>query len=79
MQVSVKLHYVFRGYAPVRDFKKPFALNINDGAVLGDVLGALGLPDDRTYLFFVGSRRAGRDKTLNEGDTVTILPPIIGG
>jgi molybdopterin converting factor small subunit len=79
MEVSVKLHYVLRTYAPKRDFKKPFPLTLTDGAVLGEVVTVLGLPNDRNYLFFVGSERASRDRPLVEGDTVTILPPVIGG
>ena len=79
MEVFVKLHYVLRTYAPKRDFKKPFLLTLADGAVLGEVITVLGLPDDQNYLLFVGSERATRDRLLIDGDTVTILPPIIGG
>ncbi len=79
MEVLVKLHYVLRTYAPMRDFKKPFRLTLADGAVLGEVITALGLPNDQSYLLFVGSERAARDRVLIDGDTVTILPPVIGG
>jgi molybdopterin converting factor small subunit len=79
MEVLVKLHYVLRTYAPRRDFKKPVALSLADGAVLGDVITALGLPNDQKYLLFVGSERAAQDRLLIDGDTVTILPAVIGG
>ena len=79
MEVFVKLHYVLRTYAPKRDFKKPFLLTLADGAVLGEVITVLGLPDDQNYLLFVGSERASKDRPLIDGDIVTILPPIIGG
>ncbi len=79
MEVFVKLHYVLRTYAPKRDFKKPFLLTLTDGAVLGEVLTLLGLPNDQNYLLFVGSERAERNRHLIDGDTVTILPSVIGG
>lgn len=79
MEVLVKLHYVLRTYAPRRDFKKPFVLSLADGAVLGDVITALGLPNDQKFLLFVGSERAARDRLLIDGDTVTVLPAVIGG
>ncbi|MBN2225418.1 MAG: MoaD/ThiS family protein [Deltaproteobacteria bacterium] len=79
MEILVKLHYVLRTYAPGRDFKRPFALTLAKGAVLGEVIRALELPNDQEFLLFVGSRHAVRDQVLVEGDTVTILPPIIGG
>jgi molybdopterin converting factor small subunit len=79
MEVFVKLHYVLRTYAPKRDFKKPFILTLGNGAVLREVITTLGLPNDQNYLLFVGSERAAKDRPLIEGDTVTILPPVIGG
>lgn len=79
MEVLVKLHYVLRTYAPDRDFKKAFALTLAEGAVLGEVITALGLPNDQRYLLFVGTERAAPARPLADGDTVTILPAIIGG
>jgi hypothetical protein len=77
--VLVKLHYVLRTYVPMRDFKKPFTLTAADGGVLGEVITAPGLPNDRGYLLLAGSECAARDRLLIDGDTVTILPPVIGG
>lgn len=79
MEIWVKLHYVLRAYAPGKEFKKPFAITLREGAVLAEVLSILGLPRDRKFLFFVGKERSGPDRLLAEGDTVTILPPVIGG
>jgi len=79
MEVLVKLHYVLRTHAPGGDYKKPFAITLVDGAVLGEVLTCLGLLDDRKYLLFVGTERSTPDRLLIDGDFVTILPPVIGG
>jgi hypothetical protein len=79
MEILVKLHYVLKAYAPGKDYRKPFILTVEDGAVLNQALTILGLPADREYLFFVGAERATKDRLLLNGDTVTILPPIIGG
>ena len=79
MEVMIKLHYVLKAYAPGKDYREPFTLSVADGAVLGQALAALGVPSDREYLFFIGSERVTRDRALKNGDTVTILPPIVGG
>ncbi len=79
MEIMIKLHYVLKAYAPGKDYREPFTLTVADGAVLGQALTALGVPSDREYLLFVGSERVTRDRPLKNGDTVTILPPIIGG
>ncbi|MCI0481437.1 MAG: MoaD/ThiS family protein [Candidatus Dadabacteria bacterium] len=79
MEVFVKLHYVFRRYAPGNEYRKPFAVTVGGGAVIKEVVTALGLPEQKTYLLFVGGKRAEWDTPLGEGDAVTILPPIIGG
>jgi molybdopterin converting factor small subunit len=79
MEVWVKLHYVLRAHAPGKDFKKPFAISLGEGAALSEVLTFLGLPHDRKYLLFIGTERSGPDRLLTDGDSVTILPPVIGG
>ena len=79
MEVLVKLHSVLRRYATARDYRRPFAVTVAEGAALGDVLTLLGLPEDQEYLIFVGTERRDRDRTVSDGDVVTILPPIVGG
>jgi len=79
MEVLVKLHYVLKAYAPGGDFKKPFPLVVAENVIVSDILTILGMPTDREYLLFVGSERSARNRPLVNGETVTILPPIIGG
>jgi hypothetical protein len=79
MEVMIKLHYVLKAYAPGKNYREPFTLTVADGAVLDQALTALGVPSDREYLFFIGSERVTRHRPLRNGDTVTILPAIVGG
>lgn len=79
MEILIKLHYVLKAYAPDGDYRRTFSLTVPNGSVLGGVLAALGLPPDGQYLVFVGKERVTREQALENGDTVTILPPIVGG
>lgn len=79
MEIVIKLHYVLKSYAPGGDYRKPFTLTVPGGSHISHALTALGMPPDGRYLLFVGTERVTRERELKDGDTVTILPPIVGG
>ena len=61
-----------------------FELDLEPGATAGDVLGHVqSLPGARRLppnpLLAVNERYARRDKVLEAGDAVAIIPPVAGG
>lgn len=54
------------------------AVQVEDGATLGDLVARLGLTDEQR-ITFVNGRHACDDTVLAEGDRVAIFPPIAGG
>ena len=55
-------------------------VELPDGAVLGDVWGALGLGDEPSGLLFAVNRAyADRSAPLRPGDEVAVIPPVSGG
>jgi hypothetical protein len=62
----------------MRDFNKPFALDLAGDAVLGEVITALGLENEQGYLLFDESECAARDLLLIERDAAAIFGSVIG-
>jgi molybdopterin synthase catalytic subunit len=55
-------------------------LDLAEGAVVGDVWGALGLGDEPPGLLFALNRAyADRSVSLAPGDEVAVIPPVSGG
>jgi molybdopterin synthase catalytic subunit/molybdopterin converting factor small subunit len=76
MQVTVKL---FAGLRERAGFGER-ALELDDGARLADVWPALALGDEPGGLLYALNRDyADRDRPLEEGDEVALIPPVSGG
>jgi molybdopterin synthase catalytic subunit len=72
----VKLFAALREQRGAREVE----LELQDGARVEDVWGALGLGDEPTGLVYAVNRAyAARDVTLAEGDEVALIPPVSGG
>jgi molybdopterin converting factor subunit 1 len=80
MTVNVLL---FASYADMLGMNQ-FELELDAGATAGDVLGHVqAMPGARRLpqnpLLAVNERYARRDKVLEPGDAVAIIPPVAGG
>lgn len=74
MQVNVKL------FATLREgrFKQEFTELENDSRVL-DVLKKYELPLEEVAICLVNGRDADNEHVLQNGDTVSLFPPVGGG
>jgi sulfur carrier protein ThiS len=52
---------------------------IRDGATVGELLDALGVPRDGPSIILVNRAIAKLENTLTDGDTVHLLPMVVGG
>jgi molybdopterin synthase catalytic subunit len=76
VRVAVKLFAALREQRGARELE----LELQDGARVDDVWGALGLGDEPAGLVYAVNRAyAARDVTLAEGDEVALIPPVSGG
>jgi len=75
MQIDLKLMGVLKPKTP-----QDGRLELPDSATIKDALLALEIPLDSVQVFTVNGKLV-RDKnhTLNDGDDLTILPPVGGG
>ena len=53
--------------------------DIQEGATVGQVMEMLHLTGRRDLILLVNGRHANKESVLNEGDVLSILPPIGGG
>jgi len=83
MKITVKATGLLVEHLPEGASGNTAEIEVGDGASPLDVIEALGLPGDRSYLVAVNGEvvpekdRAGH--TLASGDTVAVMPPLRGG
>ena len=56
-----------------------YALDVNAGATVGDVIALIGLSPDETGLCAVNDKNVTRGHVLGEGDSLKFFPCIVGG
>lgn len=77
--VYVKLFATLRTYRPGLGIGEAFAVQVPEGATVGDLIDKLDLPKDEVKIIFVNALNRETDHVLAEGDELGIFPPIGGG
>jgi molybdopterin converting factor small subunit len=77
--VSVTLRSILSKYRPNPKDRTPFAVELDAGATVADVLAARGVPPKIAHLVFVDRVRRDHDTVLHNGASLDIYPPIAGG
>ena len=54
-------------------------ITLEDGASMMDLISHLNIPQKEVGILVVNRKDASFDQALNNGDRVTIIPPIGGG
>ena len=75
----VKLFATLRRHYPDLGLGEAMAVELPDGATLGDVVEQLRLPKNQVKVVFVNGIGRGKDHPLADGDEVGIFPPVGGG
>ena len=80
MIIKIKAVSILRQYMPLSDNRLDVdSWHVPEGATIGEVLQVLNIPVKYAKIFMVNGIRVDKGKILNEGDTLHILPTIIGG
>ncbi len=74
MRVQVKCYATLADKAPADN-----ALDLADGATVGDVVAQLGIDTKDIALMFVNGVHRKLDTPLREGDALGLFPPVGGG
>jgi sulfur-carrier protein len=77
--VQAKLFATLRQHRPGIGLGEPFAVDLPQGATVGDLIQELALPEREVKLVFVNGRLREKDHVLADGDQLGIFPPVGGG
>ncbi|MBI3089853.1 MAG: MoaD/ThiS family protein [Candidatus Tectomicrobia bacterium] len=79
MLIDVKLFASLREYLPADSQEYTAKVPSEAGARIQDLATRLKLPDDLPVIFLLNGQHADADDEVQEGDVVSIFPPISGG
>jgi sulfur carrier protein len=74
MDVTVALYETLKKHYPERG-----KVQLQSGARVTDLLSRLGIAEDEVGVLIVNRRDARFNQVLEDGDLVTIIPPMGGG
>jgi len=77
--VTVKLFASLQQFLPAGSTSRQVKLDVTEGSNVGHVLTGLGVPKQNAHLIMINGQQAGWDDVLNEGDTLSVFPPVAGG
>jgi sulfur-carrier protein len=77
MKVKVELQAYLEQYSP--NGNDLFDYEVPEGASVHDLVVKLGMPAELASIIIVGNTNADPSHALNEGDRVTLIPPLAGG
>lgn len=79
MKVYVKLFALLRQHHPGPNRSVPLEVDLPAGARAADLAPALHLPAPLVRSAFINNQAADLQTVLNDGDQVSLFPPVVGG
>ena len=80
MIVRVKLYATLRNRAPEhKDWSRPLEVELPDAATVGDLIAHFGVSFPQAIAAVVNGTRRKIDWRLEDGDEVSLFPPMGGG
>ena len=83
VQVNLKVAGLLGKYLPAGAENNTAALDVSDESTVLDVMTQLGLPPEHRYLVILNGANvptSARGETIvNDGDDLSIMPPLKGG
>jgi molybdopterin converting factor small subunit len=78
-KVELRLFGELRGYVQSLKIGEVLAIELCDGATIGELMKDLRIPDEIVKIILVNGRSKGLDYTLIEDDRLALFPPVAGG
>jgi len=79
MKVEVKLFASFREYLPAGSEKYSCFLEVEEGTIIKHVLKSLHIPESVPMILLVNGIHRGEEDILQDGDVLSVFPPVAGG
>jgi len=78
--VELRLLAGYKRFLPEKDRQEGRSgLDVEDGLTLGGLLALHGVDANRPLVVLVNGRHALSDRVLEDGDVVSVFPPVAGG
>ncbi len=77
MRVTVELQAYLEQYSP--DGQAVFEYTLPDGATVQTLVRQLNVPEEMASVIVLNGRNSDFDDPLQDGDRVTLIPPLAGG
>lgn len=79
MNIEIRLFANLAELLPPRSKNKRAKIDVPEGSTVQYLLDNLKIPDNITNVIMVNGAHKSKDIKLNEGDVVSIIPPVTGG
>ena len=79
MKVEIRLFANLAKLLPPGSQNKRATMTVRKGTTVDDLLDKLNIPPRITNIVMVNGVHRDREAELNEGDVVSVFPPIAGG
>jgi sulfur carrier protein ThiS len=79
MLVEVRVFSGLERFLEKKRFGEPFSVEIQEGSSLRDLLEQIGIPEDQVFTTLIDGKHRETDYILNEGERVSLFPPVGGG
>jgi len=79
MKVEVRLFANLGKLLPSKPKNNKTTVIIRKGSTVDQLLAKLKIPSDMTNVIMINGHQSDKNTVLNEGDTISIYPPIAGG
>ena len=79
MKIEIRLFATLVQYLPPGSNGRRTVLEVAGGSTVGQVLDRLGIPRNLSKLIMVDGVHRGVDTVLQDGNVLSVFPPIAGG
>ena len=79
MVIEIRLFANLAQLLPPGSKNKRAKITVKDGVTVDELLKELKIPSNVTNVIMVNGTHQNRSTRLNEGDVVSVIPPVTGG
>jgi len=79
LNIEIRLFANLAQFLPPNAKNKRAKIDVKDGLSIAEVLEELNIPKNTTSVIMLNGINKKTDTKLNEGDVLSVIPPVTGG